>query len=97
MSRTGTKNIPVRGYEGASVRLFCPRTLAPSHPRTLALRLPQFLFVVLALLSVPSFAQGTDQQLAEQYFDQGDFERAALYFDKLYKERPSPITYEYLF
>ncbi len=89
MSRTGTKNIPVRGCERASVRLFCPRTLT--------LRLPQFLFVVLALLSVPSFAQGTDQQLAEQYFDQGDFERAALYFDKLYKERPSPITYEYLF
>jgi len=63
------------------------------HPRTLVL----FLAFALALFSVPSFAQGTDQQLAQQYFDQGDFERAALYFDKLYKEQPSAANYEYLF
>lgn len=42
-------------------------------------------------------AQGTDEQLAAQYFGQGDYERAALYYDKLYKEQPSTHNYEQLF
>ena len=29
---------------------------------------------------------GTDEQLAAQYFQQGDMERALLYYEKLYKQ-----------
>lgn len=54
--------------------------------------LPLTLVLHLALS-----AQGTDEQLAAQYFQQGDFERAALYYDKLYKEQPSANNYEQLF
>lgn len=56
------------------------------------LLLPLFLCLHLAVS-----AQGTDEQLAAQYFQQGDYERAALYYDKLYKEQPSTHTYEQLF
>ncbi len=42
-------------------------------------------------------AQGTDEQLAAQYLGQGDYQRAALYYDKLYKEQPSTHNYEQLF
>lgn len=52
------------------------------------------LFVVLARLGV---AQSTDEQLAAQYLQQGDYDRAALYYDKLYKEQPSAFNYEQLF
>lgn len=40
---------------------------------------------------------GTDEQLAAQYFQQGDFERAVLYYEKLYKKQPTPYYYEQLF
>lgn len=42
-------------------------------------------------------AQGTDEQLAAQYLGQGDYQRAALYYEKLYKEQPSTHNYEQLF
>ncbi len=46
----------------------------------------------------PVHAQtGTDEQLAAQYFQQGDFERAVLYYEKLYKKQPTPYYYEQLF
>lgn len=55
--------------------------------------------ILLLLLTLRSAvcAQGTDEQLAAQYFQQGDFERAALYYDKLYKDQPSANYYEQLF
>ena len=42
-------------------------------------------------------AQTTDEQLAAQYFQQGDYERAILYYDKLYKKQPTAYYYEQLF
>ncbi len=51
----------------------------------------------VVLLPSAVLAQGTDEQLAAQYFQQGDFQRAALYYDKLYKEQPSPFNYDQLF
>lgn len=57
------------------------------------------LLVALLFLSFAQVtrAQGTDEQLAAQYFGQGDYERAALYYDKLYKQQPSTHNYEQLF
>jgi len=59
--------------------------------------LRHLVLLVLLTLRLAVCAQGTDEQLAAQYFQQGDFERAALYYDKLYKEQPSTHTYEQLF
>ncbi len=42
-------------------------------------------------------AQATDEQLAAQYMQAGDFERAALYYTKLYGKQPTPFNYDQLF
>ncbi len=62
------------------------------------IRIGRILFLLLCLtMGSMGFAQGTDDQLASQYMQQGDYERAALYYDKLYKQQPSPYNYEQLF
>lgn len=40
---------------------------------------------------------GTDEQLAAQYFQTGDHEKAVLYYERLYKKQPTPFYYEQLF
>ena len=55
------------------------------------------LLSVLALGSVATAQPGTDEQLAAQYFQQGDFEKAILYYEKLYKKQPTPYYYEQLY
>ena len=58
-----------------------------------------FLLLCAGLLAaVPAVAQpGTDEQLAAQYFQNGDYERAALYYEKLYKRQPTPYYYDQYF
>ncbi|MEZ4737782.1 MAG: tetratricopeptide repeat protein [Flavobacteriales bacterium] len=47
---------------------------------------------------VTAIAQpGADEQLAAQYFQQGEYERAILYYEKLYKKQPTPFYYEQLY
>ena len=42
------------------------------------------LLLLLVLLPMGLAAQpGTDEQLAAQYFQQGDYERAILYYEKM--------------
>lgn len=62
-------------------------------------RAAPLLLLLLALAApVRTTAQpGTDEQLAAQYFQQGDYERAALYYEKLYRKNPTPYYYEQLF
>lgn len=56
------------------------------------------LLLLLGLFARGTFAQpGTDEQLAAQYMQQGDYERAILYYDKLYKKQPSTFYYEQLY
>lgn len=43
-----------------------------------------------------SFAQTTDAQLAAYYYREGDFEKAAIYFERLYEKQPSDENYNYL-
>lgn len=54
--------------------------------------------LLLALLSVPiACAQpGADEQLAAQYFQQGDFEKAAMYYERLHRKQPNDFYYEQL-
>jgi tetratricopeptide (TPR) repeat protein len=55
------------------------------------------LILLLATAS-RAFAQpSTDEQLAAQYFQQGDHEKAILYYEKLYRKQPTPYYYEQLF
>lgn len=53
--------------------------------------------LLLAALTAPAQAQPTtDEQIAAQYFQQGDHEKAILYYDKLYRKQPTPYYYEQL-
>lgn len=57
------------------------------------------LFILLlTFLSIgTTLAQpGTDEQLAAQYFQQGDMEKALLYYEKLYRKQPTDHYYEQL-
>jgi tetratricopeptide (TPR) repeat protein len=58
------------------------------------------LLTLLLLLLLPFGAvmaqPGTDEQLAAQYFQQGDMERALLYYEKLYRKQPTDHYYEQL-
>ena len=40
---------------------------------------------------------GSDEQLAAQYFQRGEYDKAALYYEKLYRSQPSEYYYEQLF
>ena len=51
-----------------------------------------FLFIGL-LNSSDSFSQNTDQQMAQYYFDNGEFEKAKLYYEKIFQEQTSSSIY----
>lgn len=54
-----------------------------------------YLFLVFIPTLLP--AQPTsDEQLATHYYQSGDYEKAVLYYEKLYSKNPSEIYYEYL-
>ena len=59
------------------------------------------LYGILLLLTLSAgsvFAQGTsDEQLAAHYFESGDFEKARLYYEKLYDTNPGSANYNALF
>ena len=53
-------------------------------------------FIVFLLISIGTFAQpANDEQLAVQYFQSGDFEKASDIFGKIYISKPSPFIYDY--
>ena len=41
--------------------------------------------------------EDTDEQLAAYYYREGDFEKALLYYEKLFDKSPSDENYEYYF
>ncbi|MCB0795325.1 MAG: tetratricopeptide repeat protein [Flavobacteriales bacterium] len=56
------------------------------------------MLLFLVAWSAPLQAQeNTDEQLAAQYFRNGDFERAILYYERLFDKQPTPFYYEQLF
>jgi tetratricopeptide (TPR) repeat protein len=61
----------------------------------LVLRFINILFFLTVTFSVYSQAT-SDQQLAAQYFQAGEFDKAALYYEKLYSKKPSTFYYNYL-
>jgi tetratricopeptide (TPR) repeat protein len=47
-------------------------------------------------LTIAVNGQSNDSKLASHYFQKGDFEKASLYYSKLYQENPSNFHYEQL-
>jgi len=54
------------------------------------------LVTMLMAPAVGSAQPGTDEQLAAQYFQQGDFAKAILYYEKLHRKTPNTYYYEQL-
>ena len=59
----------------------------------------KFLFGLLFIwISSFSFSQGeTDQQLAQHYYSNGDFEKAKMYYVKIYDKDPSKFNFNRYF
>jgi len=59
-----------------------------------------YLNIIVLILSLSSaqstelFAQSTDEQLAEYYYENGQFEQALLYYEKIYKTNRTNRVYE---
>lgn len=53
------------------------------------------LFFFALQFALVSFAQdgGSDQQLAQHYYDNGEFDKALVYYDRLFTEYPSKINF----
>ncbi len=47
----------------------------------------RFLFICLAILFFPLFSSGQDTKLAQQYYRDGEFEKAAVLYKKLYEQQ----------
>ncbi|MBI3510608.1 MAG: tetratricopeptide repeat protein [Bacteroidetes bacterium] len=58
-----------------------------------------FLFIaplfVKAQDSIPGKNNSTDEQLAAQYYAEGDYEKAEVYYEKLYNRTPINVYYDY--
>lgn len=55
------------------------------------------VLVVAVLTALPLFSQPTsDSQLALYYYQSGEFDKAVMYYEKLYDNQPSDLNYEYL-
>lgn len=52
-----------------------------------------FLGLVSFAISFAASAQVQDQKLAEEYYKQGDFEKASVLYEKLFKEQPNSSYY----
>lgn len=56
------------------------------------------LLIGALLLATPALAQDPmDEQLAAQYFQQGEYEKAILYYERLYRKQGNPYHYDQLF
>jgi tetratricopeptide (TPR) repeat protein len=53
-----------------------------------------YLFLLISLFTFTSVeAQNTDQQLAQHYYSNGEFDKALMYYEKLYDENASKINF----
>ena len=58
------------------------------------MRLKTYLFLLFSILAFSSFAQpDKTQALAKQYYQTGDYVKAAALFEELWKENPGNTYY----
>jgi tetratricopeptide (TPR) repeat protein len=53
------------------------------------------LSILFFFITVAAFSQVNDRQLASFYFQQGEYEKAVLYYEKLYTETPQYTYYDF--
>ncbi|MEW6468054.1 MAG: tetratricopeptide repeat protein [Bacteroidota bacterium] len=53
------------------------------------------VLVFLLLQAAPAFAQTTDEQLAAQYYQNKEYDKAVIYYEKLFNKKPIPLYYNY--
>lgn len=53
-----------------------------------------FFLLISCVQLVP--AQTSDSQLAQYYYQNGEFDKAVMYYEKLFDEEPSEVNYSYL-
>lgn len=63
----------------------------------LLLQISSFLLFLYVLVSGEINAQNNDNQLAFQYFQEKEYEKAAEYFDKLFNQTASKIYFDYYY
>src|SRR5690606_20022100 len=54
----------------------------------------RYLVIFLFMFSFLSLAQGTDHQLAEHYYSEGEFDKALTYYQKLYEQNDSKFYFD---
>lgn len=53
--------------------------------------------LLMVLVTMPAFAQTSDEQLAKYYLETGDYEKAQLYYEKLYDKNQNTTNYDGLY
>lgn len=56
----------------------------------------QLIFIFIFLVSGITYAQGTDHQLAEHYYGNEEYDKAAIYYRKLYEENDNKFYFNRL-
>jgi tetratricopeptide (TPR) repeat protein len=60
-----------------------------------SLLMNSWIFILLfSLCSILSWGQVSDREIADYHFNQGHYEEAILYYDRLYKSEPSEAIYQ---
>ncbi len=58
----------------------------------------RFIFVfIFSLFSMVSFAQDSDQQLAQHYYSKGEYEKALVYYKRLYEKQPNKFYFKHYY
>ena len=54
-----------------------------------------FLFCLLWCFFCPAYSQSTDEQLAYQYYQNKQYDKAIVYYEKIFPKKPTPENYHY--
>src|SRR5690606_16085798 len=54
------------------------------------------LLFLIAGVNFNSYSQTSDSQLAQYYYQNGEFDKAVMYYEKLYDQSPDDVNYNYL-
>ncbi len=53
----------------------------------------RLIFIVACFIATIGWTQGTDQQLAQHYYNNGEFDKAIIYYEKLYEQDESKFNF----
>src|ERR1044072_2248658 len=104
-SRTFTgRHAPFLRYTFAQSKCVCIETKQSNRTRSAGVVMKRIasIFILFLLVQVKLHAQDTtlaplspDEQLAVQYYQAGDYDKAVVYYEKLYNKNPIQLYYSY--